>query len=323
MSPRVIFNFLLTIIVCFFLLSCDKKIVDVISVVEFTDISIADTNDVSCFSFPSLQVGYAGLGSVLYKTSDGGRTWNSLSSIGAGMCGEVAFFNEQIGLCSKGGILYKTNDGGLTWSAKTANGAFLGISDNAAIIFNSTYLGPQTFYNISKSVDYGETFVPLTTCSYFYVDYGPIIQYRIKDDKLIYVFGDATFDDHLPTINLSTGECSSTYIKDNFDVEHDIRDCCYINGVLYQVGTRGGVDDLDDLEYGYDMYSIDGLGDKIVAVGDSTLMVNRILYTTKQWYYTIDTNGNSFRKGMRKVRFFDENTFFVSGKNGFLMRCNF
>lgn len=302
--------------------SCEEKVVEIVSVIETQDISIADTNEVHCFSFPSLQTGYAGLGNTLYKTTDAGKTWDSLS-VGAGVCYEVAFFNEQIGLCSKGSKLYKTTDGGNTWVEKPAPGYFAGINNGSALFWTlSDYIGTNVNLIVYKSADYGETFVLFSNYS---IESEPFNYAKLSNNRLCFMFN--TFDDaekYVVYVDLITG---STAAWDMAVYGYRLKDYCFTENIVWYVGTDGllyGQGSHNTDKYDYTFYSVEWRSGKAVAVGDNSVWVNRILdseYT--RWYQTYDANGKDLNKQMRMVRFYDDNTFFIAGENGLLIRANF
>ncbi len=80
--------------------------------------------------FPSANVGYAvGEDSVLLKTTDGGLTWNALTTSGITFTESnirhVRFVDDNIGYITIGdfGGVYKTLDGGTTWSQFSISGS--------------------------------------------------------------------------------------------------------------------------------------------------------------------------------------------------------
>lgn len=75
--------------------------------------------------FPSQNIGYVAAGNHLWKTTDAGTTWSSLSL--PFISQEVAFSSNTLGyIVAKDGDIYKTIDGGINWGLDYA-GDFLGI----------------------------------------------------------------------------------------------------------------------------------------------------------------------------------------------------
>ncbi len=82
-----------------------------------------DIAPVSCISFPSQQVGYAGYVSggdhCLAKTTDGGATWFPINALTQHIYEELCFVNESIGFAvGRGGMIRKTTNGGQVWIAE-------------------------------------------------------------------------------------------------------------------------------------------------------------------------------------------------------------
>lgn len=58
----------------------------------------------------------AGSKSTVLKTNDGGNSWENISPDGDQTILDIYFFNESVGIITKSGSLWKTYDGGLTWN---------------------------------------------------------------------------------------------------------------------------------------------------------------------------------------------------------------
>ncbi len=75
--------------------------------------SIPETDNSSRIAFPSSNVGYSTANSWLYKTTDGGSTWNQVTQINIQ---GIKFITDNIGYGFFSGMLYQTTDGGDNWS---------------------------------------------------------------------------------------------------------------------------------------------------------------------------------------------------------------
>jgi hypothetical protein len=114
----------------FLFTACKKKVIEIVPVIDYENISIDDSADIKYFSFPTYDVGYAA-GSKLYKTIDGGKNWTALSV--SGNITGVEFINTNVGFCVVNGGLLKTTDGGTNWTYKL-NSNFIAIAENGTIL---------------------------------------------------------------------------------------------------------------------------------------------------------------------------------------------
>lgn len=87
-----------------------------------TAISSSITTDLNSVHFPVKDTGYAtGLGKI-YKTTDGGGTWNLLYNTVSYNFSSVNFLNSKYGfVVGHGGIILKTTDGGINWVQSVSN----------------------------------------------------------------------------------------------------------------------------------------------------------------------------------------------------------
>ena len=71
-----------------------------------------------CIHFPTATTGYAaGKGGHMYKTTDGGNTWNVLSSGVYQGINDIWFVSENIGTAvGESGLILRTENGGTTWT---------------------------------------------------------------------------------------------------------------------------------------------------------------------------------------------------------------
>jgi photosystem II stability/assembly factor-like uncharacterized protein len=70
--------------------------------------------------FPSTNIGYAvGLAGIMVKTTDGGNTWNPLSSGVSSTLLDVSFTTNTCGtVVGEAGLILRTEDGGSTWAVQ-------------------------------------------------------------------------------------------------------------------------------------------------------------------------------------------------------------
>ena len=123
--------------------------------------------------FPTKNVGYIsggswfGLTNILIKTTDGGQTWDSLSSgTGAGnFIDKIHFINKDTGyMIQDNRQIIKTLDGGITRTAvggaSLSNYTDFTVTPNNIIFFATSFRisSSEFVYSILKSTDFGQTF---------------------------------------------------------------------------------------------------------------------------------------------------------------------
>jgi len=117
-----------------------------------------------------LAVDSSATGAAVYRSSDGGNTWNQVIAPNTAFAGQVLFdpSNGNIAYATLGGV-YKSTDGGNTWTVANGTGS------NVLPAGNSYALGiapssPETLYagtdqssaaNMFKTVDGGQNWTPL------------------------------------------------------------------------------------------------------------------------------------------------------------------
>ena len=309
--------------ISFFLSSCKKKIIETIPVIEYENISLNDGGDVKAFSFPSLSVGYAA-GNNLYKTTDGGQSWSKLNF--TGIVKNIEFVNENVGFCTSGGYLYKTIDGGQTW-ASNVSADYVAISQSGQIVVakETTFIG-----NIKVSNNSGSTFNTVQTLS---LD-GHLIGLRVFGD-IAYINDDKSYvDDVISGVNLADSN-KIVRLNTKATAEENPKDIYYKNGSGAAVGGKGLISNssgsgnpyyiaaFDRSYYGhtYQYYSIDGYNGLMVAVGYHTIASNIDIKNDERWNEVFDKDRNGFEQTFFRVRFFNSNTFFISGNNGLIWKA--
>lgn len=125
----------------------------------------SSSNDIRSLSMINSTTGYAcGSGGKIYKTTNGGASWDSIYTTSIQALSRIYFYNENLGITvGNGGSMYKTTDGGVTWASINGTGLTGGI--NAAAILNpSTYIA-GSFINggVYKTTDGGTSWFLLPT----------------------------------------------------------------------------------------------------------------------------------------------------------------
>ncbi len=110
----------------------------------------------------------------LYKTTDGGSSWDVVSSLNANNFALVEFYNSEIGICVSSQtplVIYRTFDGGATWSQIQTTITKL-VSDVAFILGDPSKLWMATIENLFFSSDTGKTWNEqvVTPAPYYFRD---------------------------------------------------------------------------------------------------------------------------------------------------------
>jgi hypothetical protein len=324
------FKIILTGLILVLFYSCKKKIIEIIPVIEYEDISIPKGGDIKYFSFPTENVGYAADSSKLFKTINGGASWTTLN---LSNITSLEFTDDHSGWCTSNGDAYQTLDGGETWAMKI-EGDFLDISENGSIVVADCHF---PFCNILVSTDNGNSFQYKGNLSYNYYS-GGITKFKVFGNRAFIVDHENYTDGEIDCLELV--DSTRFYLKvDDVNVSENINDI-YIDGAnSCVVGGQGYIGPMSfegynaysnryymsfgRLYYGhtYQYNSIDGYAGLLVAVGDHTIASNIDIKNDEKWNEVFDKNRNGFEQTFYKIRFFSKETFFVSGKNGLLWRA--
>tara|TARA_B110000238_G_scaffold200591_1_gene251313 strand:- start:419 stop:1606 length:1188 start_codon:yes stop_codon:yes gene_type:complete len=95
--------------------------ISVVSFGQFTEINTGFTGNLFDTYFSSDSLGYVVGGdatqSIIFKTTDGGASWNSYTNSNTSWLYGVNFVDDSTGyVCGNSGVVYKTIDGGQNWS---------------------------------------------------------------------------------------------------------------------------------------------------------------------------------------------------------------
>jgi photosystem II stability/assembly factor-like uncharacterized protein len=143
-----------------------------------------DLKRINTISFPSANIGFAGIGANAYKTEDRGKTWEKLSVTGHPVTSNNSiekshFFSNDTGIIStyEPARVLKTNDGGTTWITTKffANNYGTEYSENKLLqVLNDNLIFLTMYdrawgYGLFKSKDKGETWTKIENkFSYFF-----------------------------------------------------------------------------------------------------------------------------------------------------------
>jgi photosystem II stability/assembly factor-like uncharacterized protein len=132
--------------------------------------------EITSLSFVSSTTGYAaGDNGVVYKTADGGFTWNLLTTGTSTKLRALHFYNENIGAAAgESGVIIVTNNGGATWTSPSSGTSVRLMS----VFFNTSttgYIGGRDGV-LRKTTDSGNTWTTVNAgltediSSIFFVD---------------------------------------------------------------------------------------------------------------------------------------------------------
>jgi photosystem II stability/assembly factor-like uncharacterized protein len=128
--------------------------------VSWTGLPFTPNVQIESIFFVNANVGYVGVSGKVYKTFDGGATWNividNISPIASFTA--IHFVNSTTGFACASGRIYKTIDSGSTW-ALTSFGTGITTQTMTAVRFMTNDIGFVSTSNgkILKTIDGGET----------------------------------------------------------------------------------------------------------------------------------------------------------------------
>ena len=149
--------------------------------------------------FPSDTIGYAvGRAGIIVKTTDGGNTWNHLSSGVSTTLLDVSFASETCGTAvGQNGVILRTEDGGSTWVPQQSGTPFdlyavqlidsnigFAVGENGVILHTSTGGYPEdveppvTTCNLNGTLS-GDIFISDVTVTFTAIDTGSGVNYTM------------------------------------------------------------------------------------------------------------------------------------------------
>lgn len=322
----------LALMLCVALTSCKKKVLEIVPVLQVEkDMSIAGAGDIKFFDFPEGQVGYAASDTTfIYKTLNGGASWEKIEIGDGGKCRAIDFFDATNGMVLMGLKLYITQDGGDTWEMETTGVIFSGISDTGigAYIKDCNY--PSC--SVMTTNNMGASFQETGSLNHGEVWY-EITGGRMTGNSMVLIHSDSNFDDILYGYNLELEESFSLPF-DNITAYVEVTDLFLSGesegaivgeGGTLQVRTQyfSGSYSFSQqvIEHSYDYYGVDGRDGLIVAVGEQMITSNIDIQTEYPFNPVFDSDGNGFTETFYAIEFYATDRFYLSGENGLILKA--
>jgi|GEM_PF-2263304 len=131
----------------------------------------ASNNQLSCVNFMSVDTGFVAAGNRVYKTTDGGETWEGHLTHSWGTNTGVVFIDDTTGYTyGYYSLLYKTTDGGESWNKLSFSIDVENVYSSVKFAdYNTGYLIDHTFfqntYKLKRTTDGGLTWVEVSVPS--------------------------------------------------------------------------------------------------------------------------------------------------------------
>jgi photosystem II stability/assembly factor-like uncharacterized protein len=139
---------------------------------------LGDFSDVirsSCWL--DLQNGYILSSDKVFKTADGGITWDSIYGMDNQFFNTVEFLDANIGYIQGSEHTFKTTDGGVNWEMRNTESVFYSANDFCAASENDLFISFNNgAYLGAKSTDGGQTWTNLSTDNFSGRSYGVFVQ---------------------------------------------------------------------------------------------------------------------------------------------------
>ncbi|MEY3443657.1 MAG: hypothetical protein RLZZ519_1938 [Bacteroidota bacterium] len=326
MNARRVLPGLLALILL--LLGCEKKVLEIFPVIESDDRSIADTSAVLSIDFMDESLGLAGTSTGIYKTTNGGHTWEQ-GNVGTGkMFVDVDLYDANHGVASGRDqfdrrTVFVTQDGGATWIDK-GQYSIIGFMQNGTIV-RADY--SQGACDMQKSTNFGNTWSFLGSTTFFGgFDY---LDGKIQDDKIYFFTDDDLFDRRILAYDLVNTEDYWVDLPSSGTVYplHDIykgSDGYYFSGDnCTNITARGSRGLLEQTRHGYDYHAVDGYGGLVVFAGEKTLATNMDFGDSENYLhelYNVDLNG--FDATFYDIQFINDSLMWLAGSNGLVWRAS-
>ncbi len=317
-SINFLFNLkLIFIVLSVFIVGCEKKylVIDEFKTLRKEVINLGQSEKADGIYFLNGSVGYVGsVSGNLLKTSNGGSTWTIINS-DFNSFERIYFINSNVGFVISEAELYKSSDGGSTFSM-VLTGTYYDITDMGFVNDQIGYAcGSSGRGRVYYTLNGGDSWN--TTYENYDLYYGPITPNKFDGFEKIFVVDSSTIYCMAKSQVVYSTDAAANW-KFNYDgsFSETLNDI-YISGnsKVWMAGNDGVLTDFTD-GHKYDIYAIDFIGSKGVAVGEKVVYT----YEDGDWYYYLNSEGTSFDETFIDVTFRNSNEIFAITSTGNLMK---
>jgi photosystem II stability/assembly factor-like uncharacterized protein len=289
-------------------------------------LTINQNTDIYAMDFPDEHTGFVAgnPGYRIYKTVDGGSIWSQSDSMNLSSISVIKFpFDNLTGFTSgyqsgtSNGVIYKTIDGGVTWIKKSVP---VGSEIKSFWFINSQTAYAAGYRTILKTTDSGETWVSV------YTGNGSFRSICFPENEATgYAVGDyntvlKTTDGGSSWQTINTGGTGQQFYNAVGFVNNQMGFIVGANGIILKT-TNGGINwqNLSTTVTQASIKSIDFPVNAQTGYATGLGAINRILKTTDGGDTWIPQSVNTSR-GFFKIHFLDNDTGYVVGENGAMMK---
>jgi hypothetical protein len=273
-----------------------------------------------------------GAGGSLFATTDAGATWTRRSQPTLGTINKLLFSTATSGWAGTSTGLYRTANGGQTWQAVPAGDAYgypIGVQDVQFVTplvgyvvgtgggINKTTNGGTSWTSVQRRIDKRYTFRAVSFSS---VDSGTVI--GNDQARWLTTNGGQTWEmyDSYGSSDNYYGYDILRFNKDSYLLASPGGFMAYDAEHPYGLGA--------DEQYGYPLYglAISGPRGAVVGVGKRTIIRRHPAYSQSEhtpWVYVHAPDGTSYKDTYFAADFADAGTFYAVGPRGLIHRFHY
>ncbi|MGY3090975.1 hypothetical protein ACVWYF_004039 [Hymenobacter sp. UYAg731] len=275
-----------------------------------------------------------GAGGNLFATTDAGATWTRRSQPNLGTINKLLFTTATTGWAGTSTGLYRTANGGQTWQYVPTGDAYgyaIGVQDLQFVTplvgyavgsgggINKTTNGGTTWTNLQRRTDKRYTFRAVSFTS---PDSGAVIGNQQAHWRTTNGGQTWSFDDN------SGGRSDDYYGYDILRFNADNYLLGSPSGFRHYTPASLGYYDRDDENYGYAVYGLAQAGPRgpVVGVGQRTVIQYAPAYSLSSntpWVNVHAPDGTSYTATYYAADFADASTFYAVGPRGLIHRFHY